>query len=121
MKIKTTELQGPALDWAVAKCRDWVAGTTVDDLVSFVLESSSDEMHFWPSTDWAQAGPIIDLERIAIWFERYDDIDAGLPCWFAAKYGEREYPGSTPLIAAMRAYVAYKLGDEVEVPEELSA
>ena len=27
--------------------------------------------------------------------------------------------GPTPLIAAMRCYVASKLGDEVEVPEEL--
>ena len=28
--------------------------------------------------------------------------------------------GPTPLIAAMRCYVASKLGDEVEVPDELS-
>jgi hypothetical protein len=28
--------------------------------------------------------------------------------------------GPTPLIAAMRCYVASKLGDEVELPEELS-
>jgi len=28
------------------------------------------------------------------------------------------YYGSTPLIAAMRCYVASKLGDEVELPEE---
>jgi hypothetical protein len=27
--------------------------------------------------------------------------------------------GPTPLIAAMRCYVASKLGDEVDVPEEL--
>jgi hypothetical protein len=27
--------------------------------------------------------------------------------------------GPTPLIAAMRCYVASKLGDEVEVPDEL--
>lgn len=31
----------------------------------------------------------------------------------------RVYFGPTPLIAAMRCYVASKLGDEVEVPEEL--
>jgi hypothetical protein len=27
--------------------------------------------------------------------------------------------GHTPLIAAMRCYVASKLGDEVEIPQEL--
>jgi hypothetical protein len=27
--------------------------------------------------------------------------------------------GDTPLIAAMRCYVASKLGDEVEIPKEL--
>ncbi len=27
--------------------------------------------------------------------------------------------GPTPLIAAMRCYVASKLGDEVDIPEEL--
>jgi hypothetical protein len=29
--------------------------------------------------------------------------------------------GHTPLIAAMRCYVASKLGDEVEIPDELLA
>jgi len=28
--------------------------------------------------------------------------------------------GPTPLIAAMRCYVASKLGDEVEIPQELA-
>jgi hypothetical protein len=30
-----------------------------------------------------------------------------------------KYFGPTPLIAVMRCYVALKLGDEVEIPEEL--
>lgn len=111
--MKTSELVGPAHDWAVAKCGEWVVGTNDEDLVSFVLESSSNEMHFWPSTDWAQGGPIIERERIATWGDGdlYWEAECG---WAWAK-------GSTPLIAAMRCYVTLKLGDEVEVPEELSA
>jgi hypothetical protein len=31
--------------------------------------------------------------------------------------GEYEHDGQTPLIAAMRCYVASKLGDEIEIPE----
>ena len=32
---------------------------------------------------------------------------------------DEDESGPTPLIAAMRSYVACKLGDEVEIPEEL--
>ena len=118
--MKTSELQGAALDWAVAKA-EGVDGYIVNE--SFMTRWTDDEcedgVDYHYSTDWAQGGPIIERERIATWFERYEDEDAGLPCWFAAKYGEREYPGPTPLIAAMRCYVASQLGDEIEVPDEL--
>jgi len=40
--------------------------------------------------------------------------------WSANKYGTGyDEEGFTPLIAAMRCYVASKLGDEVEIPEGL--
>ena len=113
--MKTSELQGAALDWAVAKCESWVIGTTDDDLVSYVLENSADEMHFWPSTDWAQGGPIIEREGITL--RNFIQGDA----WDAELDYEETFlqSGPTPLIAAMRCYVASKLGDEIEVPEEL--
>ena len=114
MKLKTSELQGAALDWAVAKCEGWVAGTNDNDLVSFVLESSPDEMHFWPSTDWAQGGPIIEREIITL------DFDDGTD-WQARDFDSQQIlaHGPTPLIAAMRCYVASRFGDEIEVPDEL--
>lgn len=119
MKIKTTELEGAALDWAVAKCEGWVAGTNDEDLVSFVLESSPDEMHFWPSTDWAQGGPIIEREWLDVtpW---PNESDENLR-WQCKQHDSIDCValGSTPLIAAMRCYVASKLGDEVEVPDEI--
>ena len=109
--MKVSDLTGSALDWAVAKCEGWVAGTNDADLVSFVLEGSSDEMHFWPSTDWAQGGLIIQRERIrldprGVWVAGHDSSND-------------EYVGTTPLIAAMRCYVASRFGDEIEVPDEL--
>ena len=65
------------------------------------------------SNDWAQAGPILERERIAT------DYDHDV--WNAAKYGLSWYVGGpTPLIAAMRCYAASKLGSEIEVPEELT-
>jgi len=102
MKIKTSELTGAALDWAVAKCEgqpdEWMA----DHKRGYINS---------PSTDWSQGGPII--EREYIWLE----INEG-QC-YAHKNGLEFYEGETPLIAAMRCYVASKLGDEVEVSEEL--
>ena len=105
MKIKTSELQGAALDWAVAKCE-----------VGAEFISEIDDPHFY-STDWAQAGPIIEREKINI------EFDPDVPQWFAS-YDRGEViwgcSGLTPLIAAMRCYVSSKLGDEIELPEELS-
>jgi hypothetical protein len=76
---------------------------------------------FCPSTDWAQAGPIIERERIGpLWLGDGADRD-----WIAAAKSrclgvnpEFAY-GPTLLTAAMRCYVASKLGNEVEVPDNL--
>jgi hypothetical protein len=71
------------------------------------------------STDWAQGGPIIEREEISIEYGRAEFKSE----WIAYKLGlpDEDNPqgGPTPLIAAMRCYVASKLGDEVEIPEEL--
>ena len=95
--MKTSELTDAALDWAVAKCEG---------------RKDNDFGWWWdnykPSTDWAQGGPIIEREKITL-----DVFEDGV--WVASEYQE----GPTPLIAAMRCYVASKLGDEIEIPEEL--
>ena len=95
MKIKTSELDGAQLDYAVGKCR----GITLElhGIVPY-------------STDWAHGGPVIEREGIAIYL--YGDGE-----WQAVL--EKEYEGPTPLIAAMRCYVASKLGEEVEVHDAL--
>lgn len=99
--MKTNELTGPALDWAVAKAIGEYKPAAVPAY----------------STDWAQAGPIIERERITI------DGSAIVGQWMAVVYVPNEEPwemrAATPLVAAMRCYVASKLGDEVDVPEEL--
>lgn len=111
--MKTSELTGAALDWAVQQCE----GARKD--IDFVWWTDD---HYTPSSDWSQGGPIIERERIAVGFDGFDDVDAALPIWSACKYvdGFERY-GPTPLIAAMRCYVASKLGDDVDVPEELDA
>ena len=116
--MKTSELKGAALDWAVAKCEG-----TPEYLLDKPWRASELLEHY--STDWAQGGPIIEREGISVasdtsgvfegfvWFASYDSIltDA------EDAVGVR---GPTPLIAAMRCYIASKLGDTVEIPNELA-
>jgi hypothetical protein len=117
--MKTSELTGAALDWAVTKCE---TGQPLDRNGPFLVA-------FKYSTDWAQGGPIIEREQLSV--EPLYTAD-GLDCWVAfghnLRYDDhgnyiqgsdnRQY-GPTPLIAAMRCYVASKLGDDIDVPEEL--
>mgnify|MGYP003332887567 FL=1 len=115
MKILTSNLMPPALNWLVAKLQG----------IEFTDEAqpyAHELMHFNYCTDWAQGGPIIEMERIELSFLGFDEIDEALPIWNACKYVRgvlNEKQGPTPLIAAMRCYVASKFGDEVDVPDEL--
>ncbi len=74
------------------------------------------------STDWAKGGPIIEREEISIRHTipaMRDSIWQAHPSMSAKGAGGKWGMGPTPLIAAMRCYVASKLGDEVDIPEEL--
>ena len=114
--MKTSELNGAALDWAVAKI-EYTNPVTIGDTTLMVFKDVPFDYH--PSTDWSQGGPIIERENISItgtnfaWWE----CDSG---WYA-HIGDHYSSGPTPLIAAMRCYVASVLGDEVEIPSEVTA
>ncbi|WP_244807969.1 phage protein NinX family protein [Caballeronia zhejiangensis] len=130
--MKVTELIGPLLDYWVARA------TRIEDVVSiqksvlgveacYLLDTEDNTWRlFCPSVRWADGGPIIARFAIAIWrgegrwlailpgsnggaYSGGDDyIDArGYDC----------YAGATPLIAAMRAYVASKFGESVDDSE----
>ena len=111
MKVKTSELTKHALDWAVANCEGLLAFGYRTDGERFVIENSDGNAEgFMPSTDWAHAGLIIERECISI--ENKTDTGG----WVATRIegsAVSEAHGDTPLIAAMRCYVASKLGDEV--------
>jgi hypothetical protein len=109
MPMKTSELTGDALDWAVAKC---------EGVLMRWERSTHDEapLEYSPSTDWAQGGPIIEREGISLFrHEAPPALNCGEYYWKA-----NNTHGPTPLIAAMRGYVTSKLGDEIKLPEELS-
>lgn len=110
MKIKTSKLTDIALDWAVCEATGLLAAYP-RVRKDFALQwPSTGNQHLHPSTDWAQGGPIIDREGIEF---RASGTQASI-------VDGRTYYGPTHLIAAMRCYVASKLGEEVEVPDELA-
>jgi len=109
--MKTSELTGAALDWAVAKCEGWPMDIWYDE-EQLPMIRDDEVPEYKPSTDWAQGGPIIEGEKIDVLYEH--DLR-----WVAVPQKGIESYGQTPLIAAMRCYVTSKLGDEIEIPKEL--
>jgi hypothetical protein len=88
--MKTNTLTDQALDWAVSQIE-------------------GHERAY--STDWAHGGPIIEMERIELEWSGSE--------WWARIKADDDFSGPTPLVAAMRCFVASRLGDEVDIPEEL--
>lgn len=138
MKIKTSELTGAALDWAVAIAEGWTITSVPKDIDGnyagevLVPHGYSEEFKFTPrgevpinyfvsrrkwSSDWSQGGPLIEKYTIGLnlhWGE--------WGAWIRGTCYESNDPdayAATPLIAACRAIVAAKLGDEVDIPEDL--
>jgi len=121
-KVKTAELTDLALDWAVLKCECDIPAqfVSIPALLNgtvrvFRGDTSNYSGPVSPSTNWAHGGPIIERERMRLMHTE----ELGKNPWSAILAGAHyaEF-GPTPLIAAMRCYVASKLGDEVEIPEE---
>ncbi len=113
--MRTADLTGAALDWAVAKCEGRENTFGRSRLKPY-------ELYRGPSfsTDWPQGGPIIERERIGVTPMTPTVGDDRMQFWYANHEGQLDFQdGPTPLIAAMRCYVASNLGDEVDIPEEL--
>jgi hypothetical protein len=127
--MKTSELSGSALDWAVAKCEGYTDLHKIEgrmphepQLGIFPPRREYGVMDLWElgfSSDWDRGGWIIEREKIGFWAYTLDEEGNENPGWYAETFEGHCQTGTTPLIAAMRCYVASKLGDEVEVPEEL--
>lgn len=128
-EVKTSELSGPLLDWAVA-----IASAQPVVIIPWAGKSDASTGHkmkyHWhrlfvdvdvdreewsPSIDWAQGGPLIQKHNV--WLAApYGDRR----CWNASYHTSQDHQdGDTALIAACRAIVSAKLGDVVSVPVEL--
>ncbi|WP_368762126.1 phage protein NinX family protein [Klebsiella pneumoniae] len=153
VKVKTAELTGRALDWAVAqvvKPEGFVMRDTGGEMdppmvlgiadipdarACLILDINPAEINIdeWPlkscwspSTDWSQAGPLMEKYEISVIREE----GIGSPSFWAGteplpdsmfgfNYKGASESGETILIAVCRTIVTAKLGGEVEVPQEL--
>lgn len=129
MKHKTCELEGALLDAAVAKAeglrfqvREWQFDPPgrLRCFADWAPGAPAMTMSIYsPSTDWGLSGPIIERERIDLAAPAHVAASGKPPQWSAAMWRdgfyEHEQFGPTPLIAAMRAYVASKLCEEVDL------
>ena len=133
VEVKTAELVGPALDWAVANAteawefaHEWFPTMTLDPRFIGIrnvavdgcvwLEPRNplrqDPQPFRPSTDWTQGGPLIEQFGLDLWKHE------GKFYAFHTRQ-HNKYCADTVLVATCSAIVAAKLGDVVQVPAEL--
>ena len=129
MKIKVAEAIGSHLDLLVAKCianvhfNETLNGTV---MVGWWISGLFEDKNYWvrddefcPSTSWSQGGPIIEREGMDLHSPRphWQHWKAYTPRWTPGIEETHTHYGPTPLIAAMRCFVASKIVSEVEVPD----
>lgn len=123
IKVKTSELTGAALDWAVGVAEEYELNLYgVDPSIRARVPGLGVHAPWSPHKYWNQGGPIIEREGICLAKvgRSIDDAIAPHPeCWCAHIDGTFAVYGPEPLVAAMRCYVASKMGYEIEIPEEL--
>lgn len=112
MKVKTMDLSGVLLRWAVARAERLRPRIGADG------EVYVQERPWRPDEDWSIGGPILEREGI--------DLIRNLEHWTSFKVASVAHPhirktGMTPLVAAMRVWVTMRYGPELDVPAELGA
>jgi len=136
MKVRTEELEGTALDWATFCARfegltpsiktfepqriQLVPGApeieTSGHQYIYYVGAYNIEVRWSPVGDWQDTGRLID--RFGVWLSD-DACEEWNGPWIGSVRGGHMQCGGTAQIAACRAIVAAKLGDEVDVPDEL--
>ena len=127
MRVKTSNLNGLALNYAVALCEggegfifDGITwGFMLKGKLKVMAKGWASSMVYCPGEDWATGGPILTRESIsrtidhsglwiAYWTDDYTEGDEGKR-WVQCDRSE--------LIAGLRCYVASKLGEMIEIPK----
>ena len=127
MIVKTKTLTGVTLDYAVAMAEKIEVVLWRNEGIKYAVvlpfNKGQYPSFYTPSSNWDQSGPIIDRELIAI--KPYTFLFA---TWGAlsrdhqslANSNSQYVDGEAPIIAAMRCYVLNKIGEEIDIPDELA-
>ena len=133
MKVKVSEATEIQLDWMACEAAGMFdAYPKYGEGRKFLqMHRGNSAAYVHPTTDWAQGGPIIEREGVNLSIDYQDDALSNdmVQLGWKGNLWNNSVPGTagflqwaygpTPLIAAMRCFVISKLGDTVEVPEEL--
>lgn len=129
MRIKTSELTGPALRWATAKAvrlEPIIAPPEYGVSSRVEVIAYGRRIAYRPESDWSQGGPLIDKYHVQTSYNGngFSQSPSGeYWCAYVCEDSGREIrpsgSGPTALIAACRAIVAAELGEYVDVPDEL--
>ena len=119
MKIKVSEATGPVLDWMVAYANGAMTNDPELKTATNFLEHQARYPKHCYQRYWAQGGPILTKAHISriidhsgLWIA-YDGFNY-------ADAKEHMQCDRSELVAGLRCFVANKLGEEVEVPDELA-
>jgi len=127
MEVSTSQLSGAALNWAVAEAEGLnirIALPNPEPHVIRIIVGDEPNRSFSPSTDWNVAGPLLHDEKFTVKPCLAGEVSGK---WMASRQlsvtepsgGQHTYYGDTPLVAILRCYVSKKLGDTVELPDQL--
>lgn len=125
IEVKTADLVGAPLDWAVAMAEGYKQDTenhlTIISprgvFTSVSIRGAAEGFGFRPSTNWDQGGPLIEKHMVSLHCPQHDgDFWAA---WITDNDKDVAQGAEQALPAACRAIVAAKLGDTVQVPKEL--
>lgn len=126
--MKVCDLSGALLDYWVLRAEGWVDDRLHDMQLTrngeYCIAGAAPNHavggHCWrsPSTDWAIGGTLIERGEISVYasVDWKSERQHSLLHWVGVCeriFTRRGYIGPTPLVAAMRAFVAGKFGEEV--------
>jgi hypothetical protein len=128
--MKTNELTGRALNWAVAQaqgvpvefseyCEDALVVVVPEDDIEYDNDGYPVLQFYNPAKDWSDGGPIIEREGISVLYRTGVRMTANINGQYEQSVGHR-HKGNIGLLVAMRCYVASKLGDDIDIPAELT-
>lgn len=121
VKKPISQLEGPQLDWAVAKVCGIDGAETIKDQGTYWCfipwPYFPGQKDYSPSTEWQTGGPIIERHEITLQTGCGIRADGTTGFLWEATMSFATNQGDTPLVAAMRAFVhAAHVGSEIEVP-----